>query len=45
MPAALAAGPVHEFARLRPSLTELYRHVVSTPDVDAPVALPQEVNA
>ena len=28
--AALAAGPVHEFSLLRPSLTELYRHVVST---------------
>ncbi|WP_034620543.1 ABC transporter ATP-binding protein [Cellulomonas sp. URHE0023] len=29
--AALAAGPVHEFTRQRPSLTELYRHVVRTP--------------
>ena len=28
--AAMAAGPVHEFGLLRPSLTELYRHVVST---------------
>ncbi len=28
--AALAAGPVHELSLLRPSLTELYRHVVST---------------
>jgi ABC-2 type transport system ATP-binding protein len=27
--AALATGPVHEFARRRPSLTELFRHVVS----------------
>jgi ABC-2 type transport system ATP-binding protein len=27
--AALATGPVHEFARSRPSLTELFRHVVS----------------
>ena len=27
--AALAAGPVREFARRRPSLTELFRHVVS----------------
>ncbi len=27
--AALAAGPVREFARSRPPLTELYRHVVS----------------
>ncbi|KAA9152191.1 ABC transporter ATP-binding protein [Amycolatopsis acidicola] len=25
---ALATGPVHEFARQRPSLTELFRHVV-----------------
>jgi ABC-2 type transport system ATP-binding protein len=41
--AALAAGPVHEFALLRPSLTELYRHVVSTPSEVAPVA--QGVNA
>ncbi|MEZ0447067.1 ABC transporter ATP-binding protein [Cellulomonas sp. ICMP 17802] len=32
--AALAAGAVREFSLLRPSLTELYRHVVST-DVDA----------
>ena len=41
--AALAAGPVHEFSRMRPSLTELYRHVVSTP-AEAE-AVPQEVNA
>ncbi|NIH80498.1 ABC transporter ATP-binding protein [Amycolatopsis viridis] len=27
--AALATGPVHEFARHRPSLTELFRHVVT----------------
>lgn len=27
--AALAAGPVHEFARFRPPLTELYRDVVT----------------
>jgi ABC-2 type transport system ATP-binding protein len=27
--AALATGPVHEFAERRPSLTELFRHVVS----------------
>ncbi len=27
--AALAAGPVHEFARVRPSLSDLYRDVVS----------------
>ena len=26
----MAAGPVHEFSLLRPSLTELYRHVVTT---------------
>jgi ABC-2 type transport system ATP-binding protein len=26
--AALATGPVHEFARRRPSLTELFRHAV-----------------
>jgi ABC-2 type transport system ATP-binding protein len=30
--AALATGPVHEFRRRRPSLTELFRHVVSEPD-------------
>ena len=29
--AALAAGPVHEFSRYRPALTELYRDVVSAP--------------
>ena len=40
---ALAAGPVHEFARQRPSLTELYRHVVSTPTQTVPAT--QEVNA
>lgn len=39
--AALAAGPVHEFSRLRPSLTELYRHVVSAPTE----GVRQEVNA
>lgn len=41
--AALTVGPVREFARQRPSLTELYRHVVSTPET-AP-ATAQEVNA
>ncbi|WP_433364078.1 ABC transporter ATP-binding protein [Actinoplanes sp. CA-142083] len=29
--AALATGPVHEFARRRPSLTDLFRHIVSAP--------------
>jgi ABC-2 type transport system ATP-binding protein len=29
--AALAAGAVREFARRRPPLTELFRHVVSAP--------------
>jgi ABC-2 type transport system ATP-binding protein len=29
--AALAAGPVHEFSRHRPGLSELYRDVVSAP--------------
>jgi len=33
--AALATGPVREFARRRPSLTELFRHVVSE-DVTSP---------
>ncbi|GAA3228811.1 ATP-binding cassette domain-containing protein [Actinocorallia longicatena] len=32
--AALAAGPVREFAWRRPSLTELYRHVVSVEDAE-----------
>ncbi|MEP7088795.1 MAG: ATP-binding cassette domain-containing protein [Nocardioidaceae bacterium] len=32
--AALAAGPVREFARRRPPLTELFRHVVSVADDD-----------
>lgn len=41
--AALTVGPVREFARQRPSLTELYRHVVSTPET-AP-ATAQAVNA
>jgi ABC-2 type transport system ATP-binding protein len=30
--AALAAGPVHEFSRYRPALTELYRDVVNAPE-------------
>lgn len=34
--AALAAGPVHEFSRQRASLAELFRHVVSQGDDDAP---------
>lgn len=34
--AALAAGPVREFSVVRPSLVELYRHVVSADDVPAP---------
>lgn len=33
--AALAAGPVHEFALVRPSLTELYRDVVSAEEKPA----------
>jgi ABC-2 type transport system ATP-binding protein len=32
--AALATGPVHEFARQRASLTELFRHVVKDPATD-----------
>ncbi|WP_425956175.1 ABC transporter ATP-binding protein [Xylanimonas sp. McL0601] len=31
--AALAAGPVHEFAPARPSLTDLFRHVVASEEV------------
>jgi ABC-2 type transport system ATP-binding protein len=31
--AALAAGPVHEFAPSRPSLTDLFRHVVASEEV------------
>lgn len=31
----MASGPVHEFSLLRPSLTELYRHVVTTDAVAA----------
>jgi len=34
--AALAAGPVRAFTRVRPSLVELYRHVVSSDDATAP---------
>ena len=33
--AALATGPVHEFAREQPSLTELFRTVVTTEEVAA----------
>ncbi len=29
--AALATGPVHQFARRRPSLTDLFRHIVAAP--------------
>jgi ABC-2 type transport system ATP-binding protein len=32
--AALATGPVHEFARTRPSLTDLFRNVVTEHDDD-----------
>ena len=43
--AALGAGPVREFARVRPSLVELYRHVVTSddppgPDGSTPTVLP-----
>jgi ABC-2 type transport system ATP-binding protein len=41
--AALAAGPVRELARVRPSLAELYRDVVAAP-VDAEPAV-EEVSA
>ncbi|MER6798998.1 ABC transporter ATP-binding protein, partial [Amycolatopsis mediterranei] len=33
--AALATGPVHEFAREQPSLTDLFRSVVTTEEVSA----------
>ncbi|MGN7704233.1 ABC transporter ATP-binding protein [Cellulosimicrobium sp. 22601] len=36
--AALAAGPVHEFSLVRPSLTELYRDVVSAEEKPAAAA-------
>ena len=36
--AALAAGPVHEFSLVRPSLTELYRDVVSAEEKPAGTA-------
>jgi ABC-2 type transport system ATP-binding protein len=42
--AALATGPVHEFRRRRPSLTELFRHVVSD-HVDEPDRAGREVAA
>ncbi|MNW61282.1 hypothetical protein D3C74_393270 [compost metagenome] len=34
--AALATGPVREFTPQRPSLTELFRHVVSSDEAPAP---------
>ena len=44
--AALAAGPVREFARVRPSLVELYRHVVASDDSPATAdRTPAEVTA
>jgi ABC-2 type transport system ATP-binding protein len=44
--AALAAGPVREFAVVRPSLTELYRDVVSSPAADeAATTTKEEVHA
>jgi ABC-2 type transport system ATP-binding protein len=36
--AALATGPVHEFGERRPSLTELFRHVVSEDEGGGPAA-------
>jgi ABC-2 type transport system ATP-binding protein len=33
--AALDTGPVHEFAHVRPSLTDLFRHLVGTDTVEA----------
>jgi ABC-2 type transport system ATP-binding protein len=41
--AAIAAGPVHEFRRWRPPLTELYRDVVK--DAAVPTAERAEVPA
>jgi ABC-2 type transport system ATP-binding protein len=43
--AALATGPVHEFTLQRPSLTELFRHVVSGDDGPTPTSSRQEVSA
>jgi ABC-2 type transport system ATP-binding protein len=43
--AAMAAGPVREFARVRPSLVELYRHVVTGDDSPAMTPEPTEVPA
>ncbi|WP_435736874.1 ATP-binding cassette domain-containing protein [Cellulosimicrobium sp. PMB13] len=43
--AALAAGPVREFSLVRPSLTELYRDVVSSPADEASASTSQEVPA
>jgi len=36
--AALAAGTVLEFSPVRPSLTDLFRHVVTTPEETGPVS-------
>jgi ABC-2 type transport system ATP-binding protein len=43
--AALATGPVREFRRRRPSLTELFRHVVSEQDVEPASQTQREVAA
>ena len=34
--AALATGPVHEFAHVRPSLTDLFRHLVGADTAEVP---------
>ena len=39
--AALATGPVHEFARSRASLTDLFRHIVNAPQPGADAAQPE----
>jgi ABC-2 type transport system ATP-binding protein len=43
--AALATGPVREFSPQRPSLTDLFRHVVSGDDGPATTSTRQEVSA
>ena len=42
---ALALGPVHEFGQVKPSLTEIYRHVVTADSQSAHTDAPAHIDA